>query len=76
MYHLISMTAYEPDPEATPWTEQYRVISFPEEWRAEFMDLYRRRWRRREQPMGLPISKLNDLLRATAPGLVIGRAHV
>ncbi|WP_405151310.1 DUF3962 domain-containing protein [Sphaerisporangium sp. NBC_01403] len=70
MYHLISMTAYEPDPEAMPWTEQYRVISFPEELRAGFMDLYRRRWRRREQPMGLPISKLNDLLRATAPGLV------
>lgn len=70
MYHLISTTAYEPDPQAGPWTEQYRVISFSEEWRTEFMDLYRRRWRRREQPVGLPISKLNDLLRATAPGLV------
>ncbi|MEW1616308.1 MULTISPECIES: pPIWI_RE module domain-containing protein [unclassified Streptomyces] len=70
MYHLISTTAYEPDVDREPWAEQYRVISFPEEWRAEFMDLYRRRWRRREQPTALPISKLNDLLRATAPGLV------
>jgi hypothetical protein len=70
MYQLISTTAYEPDPQAGPWAEQYRVISFPEEWRTEFMDLYRRRWRRREQPVGLPISKLNDLLRATAPGVV------
>lgn len=70
MYHLISTTAYEPDPDAEPWAEQYRVISFPDDWRAEFMDLYRRRWRRREQPVALPISKLNDLLRATAPGLV------
>ncbi|MEU9639751.1 pPIWI_RE module domain-containing protein [Streptomyces tendae] len=70
MHRLISTTVYEPDPQARAWTEQYRVISFPEEWRTEFMDLYRRRWRRREQPVGLPISKLNDLLRATAPGLV------
>ncbi|MEV7012242.1 DUF3962 domain-containing protein [Streptosporangium sp. NPDC051022] len=70
MYQLITTTAYEPDPQAGPWTEQYRVISFPEKWRTEFMDLYRRRWRRREQPVGLPISKLNDLLRATAPGMV------
>ncbi|MFI1584886.1 pPIWI_RE module domain-containing protein [Embleya sp. NPDC055664] len=69
MYRLISTTAYEPDPQAGPWTEQYRAISFPEEWRTEFMDLYRRQWRR-EQPVGLPIRKLNDLLRATAPGLV------
>jgi hypothetical protein len=70
VYRLISTTAYEPELDAGPWIEQYRVISFPEEWRTEFMDLYRRRWRRWEQPMGLPISKLNDLLRATAPGLV------
>ncbi|WP_446038695.1 pPIWI_RE module domain-containing protein [Streptomyces sp. SID1121] len=70
MYQLISTTAYEPDPEAGPWNEQYRVISFPEAWRTEFMDLYRRRWRRRDGPVGLPISRLNDLLRATAPGLV------
>ena len=70
MYRLISTTAYEPNPQAGPWTEQYRVISFPEEWRTEFMDLYRRRWRRWEQPVGLPISELNDLLRATVPGLV------
>ncbi|WP_339151928.1 DUF3962 domain-containing protein [Streptomyces sp. F41] len=70
MYELISTTAYEPDPESGPWTEEYRVIDFPEEWRTEFMDLHRRRWPRREQPVGLPVSKLNDLLRATAPGLV------
>lgn len=70
MYELISTTAYEPDPESGPWTEEYQVIDFPEEWRTEFMDLHRRRWPRREQPVGLPVSKLNDLLRATAPGLV------
>lgn len=70
MYRLIRTTAYEPDPHAVPWTEQYRVISFPEDWRTEFMNLYRRSWRRQEQPIGLPISKLNDLLRATAPGLM------
>jgi pPIWI_RE module N-terminal domain/RNaseH domain of pPIWI_RE/MID domain of pPIWI_RE len=70
MYQLIRSTAYEPDAHYGPWTEQYRVISFPEEWRAEFTDLYRRRWRGQEQPAGLPISRLNDLLRATAPGLV------
>ncbi|MEU5400197.1 DUF3962 domain-containing protein [Streptomyces sp. NPDC005963] len=70
MYRLIRTTAYEPDPEAGPWTEKYRVIGFPEEWRNEFLELYGRRWRRREQPVGLPVRKLNDLLRATAPGLV------
>ncbi|MGW1322667.1 pPIWI_RE module domain-containing protein [Streptomyces antibioticus] len=70
MYRLISTTAYEPDPQSEPWIERYRVIGFPEEWRTEFMDLYRRRWRRREQPVALPVKQLNDLLRATAPGLV------
>ncbi|QMU68457.1 pPIWI_RE module domain-containing protein [Streptacidiphilus sp. P02-A3a] len=70
MYHVISTTTYEPDPNAGPWIEPYRVMDFPEEWLAEFTDLYRRRWRRREQPVGLPVRKLNELLRATAPGLV------
>ncbi|WP_246430853.1 pPIWI_RE module domain-containing protein [Streptomyces rectiverticillatus] len=67
---MIRTTAYEPDPAAGAWIEEYRVVDFPEEWRTEFLDLYRRRWRHRQQPVGLPISKLNDLLRATAPGLV------
>ncbi|MFE1320898.1 pPIWI_RE module domain-containing protein [Kitasatospora phosalacinea] len=70
MYQLISTTTYEPDPAAGPWIEPYRVIGFPGEWRAEFADLYRRRWRRREHPVGLPVRKLNELLRAAAPGLV------
>ncbi|MFI1015379.1 pPIWI_RE module domain-containing protein [Streptomyces sp. NPDC020965] len=70
MYNLIRACAYEPDPASDPWTEKYRVIDFPAEWRAEFLDLYRRRWRRREQPLGLPVKRLNALLRSTAPGLV------
>ncbi|MFB7674220.1 pPIWI_RE module domain-containing protein [Kitasatospora purpeofusca] len=70
MYHLISTTAYEPDPHAGPWVEPYRVIAFPDEWRDGFVDLYRRSWRRREEPVGLPVRQLNELLRATAPGLV------
>lgn len=70
MYDLIRTCAYEPDPSSGPWTEQYRVIGFPAEWRTEFMDLYRRRWRHRGQPLGLPVKRLNALLRATAPGLV------
>ncbi|GAA4210543.1 hypothetical protein GCM10022252_78520 [Streptosporangium oxazolinicum] len=61
------MTAYEPDPAAGLWTEKYRVMPFPQEWRAEFLELYRRRWRGAEH---LPVSSLNDLFRATAPGLV------
>ncbi|WP_035793729.1 pPIWI_RE module domain-containing protein [Kitasatospora mediocidica] len=70
MYRLISTTAYEPDPHAGPWIEPYQVIGFPDEWRDELIDLYRRRWRYRAQPVGLPVRKLNELLRATAPGLV------
>lgn len=70
MYDLIRTTAFEPDPDTEPWTERYRVIGFPDEWRTQFMDLYRRRWRRGEQPLGLPVKQLNALLRATAPGLV------
>ncbi|MFD4879185.1 pPIWI_RE module domain-containing protein [Streptomyces sp. NPDC058420] len=70
MHHLITAAAYEPDPLADPWIERYRVIGFPDEWRTDFMDLYRRRWRRREQPLGLPVRQLNALLRSTAPGLV------
>ncbi|MFD0397898.1 pPIWI_RE module domain-containing protein [Kitasatospora sp. NPDC127121] len=70
MYQLISTTAYEPDPHTGPWIEPYRMIGFPDEWREEFLGLYRRRWRRREQPVGLPVRKLNELLRATAPGLI------
>ncbi|MFI6928086.1 pPIWI_RE module domain-containing protein [Nonomuraea spiralis] len=69
MYHLINMTAYEPDPDAGPWHEDYRILTFPDEWRIPFMDLYRRRWRR-DQPVSLPVSSLNDLLRSAAPGLV------
>jgi hypothetical protein len=70
VHQLISTTAYEPDPQAAPWTEQYRVVSFPQEWQTGFMDLYRRQWSGRDEPVGLPISQLNDLFRATAPGLV------
>ncbi|MFD0565942.1 pPIWI_RE module domain-containing protein [Kitasatospora saccharophila] len=67
MYRMIHQTAYEPDPANGPWRERYRVIGFPEEWRTEFLELYRRRWR---SAPALPISRLNALLRATAPGLV------
>ncbi|MFE2043784.1 pPIWI_RE module domain-containing protein [Streptomyces sp. NPDC059477] len=71
MYELIRTCAYEPDPTSGPWTERYRVIDFPSEWRTAFMDLYRRRWPRRDQqPLGLPVKRLNALLRSTAPGLV------
>ncbi|AXI80139.1 pPIWI_RE module domain-containing protein [Peterkaempfera bronchialis] len=69
MYSLIHHTAYEPDPDHGPWSEQFRVMHFPEEWRTEFLDLYHRRWRR-NQPPGLPIRRLNALLRATAPGVL------
>ncbi|WP_053650647.1 DUF3962 domain-containing protein [Streptomyces sp. XY431] len=70
MYPLIHHTAYEPDPDHGPWFEQFRVMHFPEAWRTEFLDLYHRRWRRRDQPQGLPIRRLNALLRAVAPGVL------
>ncbi|MGW4034480.1 pPIWI_RE module domain-containing protein [Streptomyces sp. NPDC004838] len=70
MYSLIHQTAYEPDPDHGSWFEQFCVMHFPEEWRTEFQDLYHRRWRRRDQPHGLPIRRLNALLRATAPGVL------
>ncbi|WP_405939914.1 DUF3962 domain-containing protein [Streptomyces sp. NBC_00726] len=70
MYPLIHHTAYEPDPEHGPWSEQFRVMHFPEEWRAKFLSLYHRRWRRGNNLPGLPIRRLNALLRATAPGVV------
>jgi pPIWI_RE module N-terminal domain/RNaseH domain of pPIWI_RE/MID domain of pPIWI_RE len=70
MYSLIRSTAYEPDPAAGAWVEGYHVITFAERWRTELMDLYKLGWKSREQPVSLPITQLNALLRAVAPGVV------
>lgn len=70
MYPLIRVTAYEPDPAAGPWIEEYQVIKFAESWRAEVMALYALGWKGRDKPVAVPIDQLNSLLQAAAPGVV------
>ncbi|AQA14847.1 pPIWI_RE module domain-containing protein [Streptomyces malaysiensis] len=73
MYPVIRTTSYEPDPE-TPWTEQYDVITFAERWRTELTELLNLGSKRRASSQGLPITRLNSLLTAAAPGVIaLGR---
>lgn len=69
MYTLIRPTAYEPDPTAGLWLEQYYVIRFEEPWRAALQDVYRLGWKGRKDHIGLPLRQLNGLFRAAAPGV-------
>ncbi|MGY3683236.1 pPIWI_RE module domain-containing protein [Streptomyces sp. TE33382] len=70
MYHVIRTAAYEPDPAYGPWTESPYVMPFSEELRAELTSLYARTRRCGDDPVQLPVRRLNSLLRAMAPGVV------
>ncbi len=70
MRSLITTCAYEPDPEARPWIEDLQVMTFAEQWRTELADLAALGWRSRERFAGLPVRKLDSLLRAVAPGVL------
>ncbi|WP_026421863.1 pPIWI_RE module domain-containing protein [Actinokineospora inagensis] len=70
MYSLIRPCAYEPDPDTGPWVEDLQLMTFAEQWRAELTGLYALGWRSREPFVGLPVRKLNSLLRAVAPGVL------
>ncbi|MBV9141540.1 MAG: DUF3962 domain-containing protein [Pseudonocardiales bacterium] len=70
MNPLIRVTAYEPDPAAGPWIEEYQVIKFAEQWRAELTALCELGWKGRDTPVAVPIRQLNSLLQAAAPGVV------
>lgn len=70
MHSLITPCAYEPDPDAGPWVEDLHVTTFAEQWRTDLTDLSALGWRSREPFGGLPIRKLDSLLRAVAPGIL------
>ncbi|WP_322768755.1 pPIWI_RE module domain-containing protein [Frankia sp. Cr1] len=70
MYPLIRPTAYEPDPAAGHWVEDYQVLTFAERWRTELTELYQAGQPNRDTPAHLPLRQLNALLRAAAPGVV------
>ncbi|CAM3407902.1 hypothetical protein KIPE111705_06985 [Kibdelosporangium persicum] len=70
MHSLITPCAYEPDPDAGPWVEDLHVTTFAEQWRTELTDLFALGWRSREPFAGLPVRKLDSLLRAVAPGIL------
>ncbi|NBH10346.1 DUF3962 domain-containing protein [Amycolatopsis sp. SID8362] len=70
MHSLITPCAYEPDPSAGPWVEDFHVTTFAEQWRSELTDLCALGWRSRDPFAGLPIRKLDGLLRAVAPGVL------
>ncbi|MEU5696825.1 DUF3962 domain-containing protein [Actinosynnema sp. NPDC020468] len=70
VYDLLRVCAYEPDPDHGPWIEDLQVMTFAERWKSELMSLYALGWRSREPITGLPVRKLNSLLRAAAPGVV------
>ena len=73
MYSMIRTTSYEPDPQY-PWTEKYDVITFAERWRAELKTLLALGRKKRESSQVLPITRLNSLLTAAAPGVMaLGR---
>ncbi|MEE1738391.1 DUF3962 domain-containing protein [Streptomyces sp. BE147] len=67
---MIRTAAYEPDPAYGPWTESPYVMPFSEELRAELTSLYARTRRCGDDPVQLPVRRLNSLLRAMAPGVV------
>ncbi|WP_239395263.1 pPIWI_RE module domain-containing protein [Frankia sp. CiP3] len=70
MYPLIRPTAYEPDPAAGPWVEDYQILTFAAAWRTELTEIYQAGRPNRDAPANLPVRKLNELLRAAAPGVV------
>ncbi|WP_433270883.1 pPIWI_RE module domain-containing protein [Actinosynnema sp. CS-041913] len=70
VYDSLRVCAYEPDPDHGPWIEDLQVMTFAERWKSELMNLYALGWRSREPITGLPVRKLNSLLRAAAPGVI------
>ncbi|WP_409494249.1 pPIWI_RE module domain-containing protein [Amycolatopsis sp. cmx-11-12] len=70
MHSVITPCAYEPDPGTGPWIEEFQVMTFADQWRTELTDLFALGWRSRDPFAGLPVRKLDNLLRAVAPGIL------
>ncbi|QIQ05119.1 pPIWI_RE module domain-containing protein [Streptomyces liangshanensis] len=75
MYHTVRCLAYEPDPDRGPWMEHLQVLRLGE-------DLHNELTRRSEEanatgdrPGRLPVTRLNSLLQALAPGTVATARH-
>ncbi|HEY3683832.1 MAG TPA: DUF3962 domain-containing protein [Streptosporangiaceae bacterium] len=66
-HSLIRRAAYEPDPSHGSWIEPVRVLPFDETWRDAFLRLYQQS---RPAAKGLPVTRLNRLALAIAPGVI------
>jgi pPIWI_RE module N-terminal domain/RNaseH domain of pPIWI_RE/MID domain of pPIWI_RE len=71
VYTSIRLTAYEPDPAAGGWSEQYHVIPFDEAWRTILEEVYQLGRQGRNGLTSLPLRQLNGLFRSVAPGVMV-----
>ncbi|MFC1430609.1 pPIWI_RE module domain-containing protein [Streptacidiphilus sp. N1-3] len=70
MYQTIRSAAYEPDPDHGPWLEDVQVLRLGEQLHAELVRRAEEAHGSADQPVRLPVNRLNSLLRAMAPGVV------
>ncbi|MFF8784490.1 pPIWI_RE module domain-containing protein [Streptomyces sp. NPDC015125] len=71
MYREIRRSAYHLADPATPWTEDYRALRFPERWQSTLMTLHNHGRPEAEWQRGLPTRSLDTALQTLAPEVIV-----
>ncbi|MFB7587733.1 pPIWI_RE module domain-containing protein [Streptomyces sp. NPDC056169] len=71
MYKSIRRSAYHLAGDSTPWTEDFRVLPFPEHWRARLIELHNHGRDEEKQRLILPTRRLDGVLQTLAPDVIV-----
>ncbi|MEU4108054.1 DUF3962 domain-containing protein [Streptomyces sp. NPDC027717] len=71
MYKYIRRSAYHLTEDSTPWTEDFRVLPFPEHWRTGLLGLHNHGRPEEKQQLTLPTRRLDGVLQTLAPDVIV-----
>ncbi|MDI3420611.1 pPIWI_RE module domain-containing protein [Streptomyces luteolus] len=71
MYQNVRRSAYHLADDRSPWTENYRALEFPEQWRAGLLDLHNHGRPEGKQQRSLPTRRLDAVLQTLAPDVIV-----
>ncbi|MBO1330975.1 pPIWI_RE module domain-containing protein [Streptomyces sp. VRA16 Mangrove soil] len=71
MYQHIRRSAYHLADGGTPWTEDFRALSFPEHWQSGLLELHNHGRPEDRRKLTLPTRRLDGVLQTLAPDVIV-----
>ncbi|QIY94511.2 DUF3962 domain-containing protein [Streptomyces sp. S1D4-11] len=71
MYKKIRRSAYHLAEDSAPWTEDFRALSFPEQWHPGLLELHNHGRDEDKQHQTLPTRRLDGVLQTLAPDVIV-----